>query len=410
MTRSFTYDAENRQVTACINCQPNVPTATYAYDGAGLRVSKVVGSQTTVYVFDAFGYLAAEYSSQSSTSPCGTATCYLTFDHLGSTRMLTDTAGSNGTASSNVLRYDYLPFGGELLASTNGRTTAMGYSSAADVMNPKFTGKNRDAETFLDWYEVRFMSGAQGRFQSPDPGNAGASLGNPQTWNAYSYVGNNPLSYTDPSGQGFSDILAGVVAGVGAFLATGNPVVGAKVGLTVAGLVESIDSLAHGQIPGGDLFGSSYGVSSLTGCGGPLGNCGTLGNAPWSENPQLGNVQDPGRFVFQACPSDRGCDPVASPPGLPMSTFEILFRLPSPTPRSVVFVRPRVTALRNPGFDPPAPKPSRYECMAIPEEAMDIYRRQSPSADSGHGWHMGPSRPPARRCGLSLWRRSRWYS
>jgi hypothetical protein len=33
--------------------------------------------------------------------------------------MVTDTAGSNGTASSNVLRYDYLPFGGELLASTN---------------------------------------------------------------------------------------------------------------------------------------------------------------------------------------------------------------------------------------------------------------------------------------------------
>jgi RHS repeat-associated protein len=160
-----------------------------------------VGSQTTVYVYDAFGNLEAEYSSQTSTSPCGTATCYLTFDHLGSTRMLTDTAGSNGTASSNVLRYDYLPFGGELLASTNGRTTGMGYFPAADFMNPKFTGKNRDGETFLDWFEVRYFSSAQGRFQSPDPANAGVAIGDPQTWNAYSYVANNPLSYTDPSGM-----------------------------------------------------------------------------------------------------------------------------------------------------------------------------------------------------------------
>jgi hypothetical protein len=51
------------------------------------------------------------------------------------------------------------------------------------------------------------MSGTQGRFQSPDPGNAGAQLGEPQTWNGYSYVVNNPLTYTDPSGLGFWSTL-----------------------------------------------------------------------------------------------------------------------------------------------------------------------------------------------------------
>jgi hypothetical protein len=51
------------------------------------------------------------------------------------------------------------------------------------------------------------MSGTQGRFQSPDPGNAGAQLGDPQTWNGYSYVANNPLTYTDPSGLGFWSTL-----------------------------------------------------------------------------------------------------------------------------------------------------------------------------------------------------------
>jgi hypothetical protein len=35
---------------------------------------------------------------------------------------------------------------------------------------------------------------------SPDPDNAGASIDNPQSWNAYSYVLNNPLKYTDPNG------------------------------------------------------------------------------------------------------------------------------------------------------------------------------------------------------------------
>jgi RHS repeat-associated protein len=200
MTRSFTYDAENRQVSATINTS----SSSYTYDGLGLRVSKAAGGTTTVYVYDAFGNLSAEYSSQTPTSPCGTQTCYLATDHLGSTRLLIDSTGSN------VQRYDYLPFGGELLASTNGRTTAMGYFSAADAMNPKFTGKNRDGETFLDWYEVRFMSGAQGRFQSVDPGNAGASPVNPQTWNMYAYVGNNPLTYTDPSGMGWGGFFLGL--------------------------------------------------------------------------------------------------------------------------------------------------------------------------------------------------------
>ena len=70
-----------------------------------------------------------------------------------------------------------------------------------DGIASRFTGQYRDPESTLDWFQVRHMSGAQGRFQSVDPGNAGADPSNPQTWNAYAYVGNNPLSYTDPSGE-----------------------------------------------------------------------------------------------------------------------------------------------------------------------------------------------------------------
>jgi hypothetical protein len=45
------------------------------------------------------------------------------------------------------------------------------------------------------------MGSSLGRFMTPDPANAGASLDTPQSWNAYSYVLNNPLNYIDPSGM-----------------------------------------------------------------------------------------------------------------------------------------------------------------------------------------------------------------
>lgn len=85
---------------------------------------------------------------------------------------------------------------------------AQGYLPTTDILVSKFTEQQRDSETGLDWFQVRHMSGAQGRFQSTNPRNAGAEAGDPQTWNGYAYVANNPLSIVDPSGMGFwSDLL-----------------------------------------------------------------------------------------------------------------------------------------------------------------------------------------------------------
>ncbi len=237
-SRNFTYDAENRQVSATINGF----AYSYTFDGLGQRVTKTNSNNiTTVFAYDAFGNLAAEYTSQSSARACGTPTCYVSWDHLDSMRMLTDANGS-----STVKRYDYLPFGGELLAGINGRTAGMGYYSTPDSTNPKFTGQMRDSETYdpnggtaNDWFIARTFSGAQGRFQSVDPGNAGADPSNPQSWNAYAYVGNNPLSYTDPSGM-----LQSSGGGGGGY--------GAVAGLIVAGfeaLGDWIDSLFSSSSP-----------------------------------------------------------------------------------------------------------------------------------------------------------------
>jgi RHS repeat-associated protein len=61
-----------------------------------------------------------------------------------------------------------------------------------------FTGKERDAETGLDYFVNRYYSGAQGRFTSPDI--AGPRLDDPQSLNRYAYTRNNPLRRVDPDG------------------------------------------------------------------------------------------------------------------------------------------------------------------------------------------------------------------
>src|SRR5262249_3232134 len=51
------------------------------------------------------------------------------------------------------------------------------------------------------YFAARYFSGAQGRFTSPDRPLVDQSARDPQSWNLYSYVRNNPLKFTDPSGM-----------------------------------------------------------------------------------------------------------------------------------------------------------------------------------------------------------------
>ncbi|MCW5963221.1 MAG: hypothetical protein KIT83_04205 [Bryobacterales bacterium] len=183
------YDAEGRVHTA-ENTASGV-TTTYEYDGEGHRVAKTVGSTVTWFVYDAFGQLAAEYSSAGATGTGGTH--YMTTDHLGSTRLVTDGGGAV------VSRHDYFPFGEEIGPDVSGRTTIMKYV-VTDDPTQRFTGKERDAETGLDYFGARYMSAAQGRFTSPDPLLSSAHITAPQSWNRYAYTLNNPLRYTDPHG------------------------------------------------------------------------------------------------------------------------------------------------------------------------------------------------------------------
>jgi RHS repeat-associated protein len=208
-SQAMVYDGENRLIKYTKNGETQ-----YSYDGDGHRVKKydVNENVTTVFVYNAGGQLIAEYTNSTEPPAGGGGTSYLTTDHLGSTRVVTRADGSVKA------RYDYLPFGEDLGANVGQRTTGMGYSGD-DATRQKFTQKERDNESGLDYFLARYYSSAQGRFTSPDEFVGGpdelyyfaaaaagnptfySDLANPQSLNKYQYCYNNPLRYVDPDGH-----------------------------------------------------------------------------------------------------------------------------------------------------------------------------------------------------------------
>jgi RHS repeat-associated protein len=198
VSQTATYDAENRMITF----NGGLGVANYRYDGDGRRISQqTAAGATTYYVYNVSGQLAAEYSMQ---PPATSGTSYLTTDHLGSTRIVTDATGNPKT------RHDYIPYGEEIDPQHGGRAGMPGYTATlVDGPTQKFTAKERDSESGLDYFLARYYSGAQGRFTSPDPEHAGASPYDPQSWNAYAYARNNPLTLVDPTGEAYKYCPAG---------------------------------------------------------------------------------------------------------------------------------------------------------------------------------------------------------
>jgi RHS repeat-associated protein len=126
-----------------------------------------------------------------SSIPSTGAVIHFSLDHLGTPRLLTDQNG--GKAGFHV----YWPFGDEW-------TNAGPQESPAEVL--KFTGHERDADLTgygdqLDYMRARFFQTGVGRFMSYDPLlDLKTTVANPQLWNRYVYVTNNPMRFVDPTG------------------------------------------------------------------------------------------------------------------------------------------------------------------------------------------------------------------
>jgi RHS repeat-associated protein len=172
----YTYDAGGGRSTRSRNLgQPGGFTT--AYVGGRYEEDTPSGDKRVLYSFA--GRVVAQRTIVGSTP----TVVYLHGDMLGSTGATTSSAGAV-TATQR-----YTPFG----------TIRAGGSLPTTI---DYTGQRRDG-TGLLFYNARYYDPTIGRFASSDV--IGVDRADPQTRNRYSYVRNNPLRYTDPTGHCYAD-------------------------------------------------------------------------------------------------------------------------------------------------------------------------------------------------------------
>ena len=120
---------------------------------------------------------------------------YIQSDHQGSIASIT-----TSSPATDYVNESFTAFGNR----RNGETWS-GVPTTADetAINAKsrwgYTGHTAIGVSMgLVHMRGRIEDAARGRFLSPDP--QGTIPGNTQSWNRYSYVNNNPVSFTDPTG------------------------------------------------------------------------------------------------------------------------------------------------------------------------------------------------------------------
>jgi RHS repeat-associated protein len=174
------------------------------HDGDGNRVMKsttVTSSTGMLYWYmtpgivaesDLAGAIKSEYvffdGERVARRDAGSGVFYYFSDQLKTAAVETDASGNIQDES------DFYPWGGELQ-----------FTSSNDN-HYKFTGKERDSETGLDYFGARYYGSALGRFMTPDWAAKAAAVpyadfADPQSLNLYSYVRNIPTTKYDADGH-----------------------------------------------------------------------------------------------------------------------------------------------------------------------------------------------------------------
>jgi RHS repeat-associated protein len=163
-------------------------TASFLYDGDGKRVQATVNGVTTQFV-------GSHVEWQSSTSDM------VRYYYTGGVRVAMRT-GDDGLV---WLVGDHLGSTSIAVTDTSGATERQGYKAWGETRfgsvptKYQFTGQYKDSYLNLDWYGSRWLDPELGRFTQPDA--LVPNPGNPLDWDRYTYVRNNPIKYTDPSGH-----------------------------------------------------------------------------------------------------------------------------------------------------------------------------------------------------------------
>jgi RHS repeat-associated protein len=204
---SYTYNASGdrtaaKTVTYSYNANNQLikynGTATYVYDGNGLRLARTVDSTTEHFVWDhadptpqllqdgtnyyIYGPSGLPFEQISKS---GTVT-YLFHDQIGNTRLLVSTTGAN------VGSYNYDPYG---IPTHSGTTTTP----------LEYTGQYTDSDSGLVYMRARYYDPATAQFLTSDPLAA-------VTLAPYTYAGDNPLNNEDPTGLAWQGCVGGTVS------------------------------------------------------------------------------------------------------------------------------------------------------------------------------------------------------
>jgi RHS repeat-associated protein len=184
---NFSYDANGRQVNAT-NTGTST-TATTVYDALGNRVATKVNDSWQFVIYDAFGKLVAEYGTQGEGNG---GVSYVLQDWQGSVRA---SVNNNGFIQA---RFDFTAFGEEVSLGVGTRSIEQGYSG--DATTRQGYGLTEKDSSGLNHTWFRKNENRAGRWTSPDPYKGSMKLGNPQSFNRYSYVENDAVNLVDPQG------------------------------------------------------------------------------------------------------------------------------------------------------------------------------------------------------------------
>ena len=167
------------------------------YDAFGRMVEKNVSGTYTEVLYSPVGKTAIMQGQTTTQAylplpagetlfaggPTGTNRFFWHKDWLGTVRL-------SSAVAARTIAYDraFAPFGER-------------YANFGGTINPDFTGDTADTISDLFDTQNREYHATQGRWLTPDPaGIAAVDITNPQSWNRYAYVLNNPLANVDPLG------------------------------------------------------------------------------------------------------------------------------------------------------------------------------------------------------------------